>query len=271
MPGDSSPSGSTVTMELLAQLADCGPDWWPLVALVVGALKIDPAAIRYRGPAACYSAVVPPVLLMSGKADKVDAWFGLHGYVQRREAIHEFSGGLPGYRIYFRQTDDRTIAPCAIAFLANKRLSKGDKGEPVPEHLLRAQRYATSLTSTMTPQPEVPVPVFFILPSIVRLASDWEEAAKTSRVFPALTSYFDLASGEHQMYPRFIPIPPHEDDVPIFHPGPALYSVISAPHAGHAAFFSAEGSRPYFLCVRETYHKEPAVQCPGDPVQLGPL
>jgi hypothetical protein len=264
-------TASMVTMELLAQMADCGPEWWPLIAVAVGALQIDPVALRYRGPAACYPAVVPPALLMTGGGDKIDAWFGIHGYVQRRDAVQDLSGGIPGYRVYVRRANDPGLAVCAVVFLAEKRVSKGDKGETVPKHLLEAQRRATALSSTESAHPAVHVPAFFILPTIVRFASDWEEAAKTPRIFPALASYFDLAAGEHQMYPRFIPIPPHDDNVPIFHPGPALYSVISAPHAGRAAFFRADGSQKHFLCVRETFHKDPAVQCPGDPVQLGPL
>lgn len=257
---------SPITIELLGQIADCGPEWVGLVAFIVGTLKIDPRIIRYRGGSSCYPAVVPPISLLASGIDHMNAWFGFHGYCRSQEREPEiFPQGMSG-RVYIRASDDADLMPCAIVYFSPERSKRPNRGEQVPVAVLAIQANATRLSGA----PSL-VPVFFVLPDILNFQLDWNEMKRHPRIYPATMPYFDLKSGDHLMYPRFVP---HngsvysKDKIPLFHPGPAFYSWKSGPSACQSLMFRASGEWTDFLCVRESNHSDPVVPCPEEPVRI---
>ena len=122
---------SPITIELLGQIADCGPEWVGLVAFIVGTPKIDPRIIRYRGGSSCYPAVVPPISLLASGIDHMNAWFGFHGYCRSQEREPEiFPQGMSG-RVYIRASDDADLMPCAIVYFSPERSKRPNRGEQV--------------------------------------------------------------------------------------------------------------------------------------------
>jgi hypothetical protein len=264
--------GSPVTIELLTQLVDDGSvENLILVAYVVAALGIDPAALRYRGGAACYAPVTPPLSLMGPRAgDPINAWFGFHGYVPDPERSSFVSGPADAgqtYRVFKLRVPNPEYAPYAILYAAPSRAAK------IPRHFVAAQMAlgdARGRAPRAGGPDRIPIPAFYVVPDIPDFAAIWAGLGP-QRIFPALEAYFDLRKSGNVMYPRYIPSAPHDDTVPTFHPGPALYARISAPAAGRAAFFQSSGTHTDFGCVRESYHGDAVVQCPADPVRLGPI
>lgn len=244
------------TLDALAQLADAPPEWWPLAALALAALGVDPAAIPYRSNAACYPPVAPPLPLL--REPPPQGWMRLHGY-RRGPALPP--GAPPGMEAYLRADPaDAALAPAALLCPLARPSRPADL---VPQALLAAQAWVTAQT-----QAPAPIPLILILPEIANFRGDWEVCSQHRGVYPAAPYFFDLQHSDNLMYPRLLPVPPLEDKIPYFHPGPALYSWISAPDACRAAIFSAEGPHTDFLCIRESQHGEPTVPCAAEALRL---
>jgi hypothetical protein len=234
-----------VTIEFLAILMDEDPKYWPLVAKIVLDLGIDPDLIEQRGGAA----LLPPILIdkriVCGNGNAfIDQWFAFHGYVVETRA---------GTMIKYRSAvaDPHRWPSVKIYSLS---LSGTKTSETIPAEVVNSRLDAS--------------PVFILYNFIEDFTIAWGTCSAHTNIYPCLPYYFDMAKNVNVMYPRFVPCEMPLDKVPIVHPGPALYSPISAPHAANAAFFDIEAENNAFLLVRESRHKNPVLECPLDIVTI---
>ena len=114
------------------------------------------------------------------------------------------------------------------------------------------------------------IPVLYLLPKIIDFNADWTDVSKHPRIFPCTHEYFDLKNGDHVLYPKFEPAPEHVDKIPIFHPGPVIFSWKSIPLLCHSLIFKKGGSWLYYFCIRESHHTEASYRCPIESFKLGP-
>lgn len=245
--------GTPVTIMLLNRLADASPDYWGLVRYVIQALRIDPSVMSYR--ADCFDNLPSPLplQLISAIHNPVQAWFAHHGYAHFKTESVQYGD------IHIFQCTRSGLVRVAIYLAYKEREAKPERPEKLPQSILafRAKGGHGEKRDGHT----VRIPIFFSIPSIHNFAAEWENCKTLDSVYPCTPEYFDLRRSENLMYPRFVPSSPVDYKVPQFHPGPFIYSAISAPAACHAIMFSLDGPHVHFHCIRESFHTNRVIAC----------
>jgi len=253
-------NASILTVEQLAVLADSTPEWWPLAAFAAATLGIDPEIIPYRSNAACYSPVAPPIPLMG--QDVIENWMFFHQY--RKLDPRGLENDVGHFDIYGRCVqEDTEISPVVLVFTYKSRPTRSE--HIVTENLRREQQSVSQRVGLSEPQV---VPLIIVLPQIPNFKADWEACSRHRGVFPVARHYLNLRSNDNLMYPRIVPCPPRADKVPMFHPGPALYSWISGPETCRYAIFRIAGTWKYYSIIRESHHTDPTIPCAAETMEL---
>jgi len=258
-----------VTIELLEQIIDYDEDYWPLVAFVTVSLGIDPAHYRYRSNSSIFEPCIAQISCLrpvrKSDEDPIAKWANLHGYVfeQEQELVVESSKkSFPSstFKIleYTKANGRNDMVQRAYFFVSVSR---------VIETMPLAAKMMQFICTLRQEEGCKMAPIFIVLEQISNFSDQWTLCKKMDRVFPTTMRYFDIEDSDHYAYPRFVPVPKMQDKIPIFHPGPALYSWKSAP-AACQFMFSTSADVPDFLCIREGYHQELVVACSADPLRL---
>ena len=246
-----------VSVMLLNVLADNSPSWWALVRYVVRALKIDPKLLSYR--ANCFSdlpSVLPLRTIVSFQIPQI-SWFAHHGYVH----VGGQTMAAGTLQVFRPARPDSQKAPLAFYYELNNREAKPERAEKLPLEISKLHKEELS-------RAECQIPLFFSIPQIHNFGAEWIGCKETPFTYPCTPRFFDLQSSENLMYPRFVPAEPKLYEMPQFHPGPALYSAISAPHACSAIMFRSDGPHRHFKSIRESFHNNRIVACVSEDYEL---